>query len=72
MPEGAAGSDISFTWDLGDGHSVIGATVTHTYPDVGVYTATVTATNSINTQSAFTVVTIVPVQHVLLPLGLRQ
>jgi len=39
---------------------------------VGVYTATVTATNSINTQSAFTVVTIVPVQHVLLPLGLRQ
>ena len=62
----SGGSGISYTWDLGDGASANGATVTHTYPGAGPYTATVTATNGISIQQAETVVLVV--ERVFLPL----
>ncbi|MBN2392910.1 MAG: PKD domain-containing protein [Anaerolineae bacterium] len=66
------GSNISFTWDLGDGQSAVGVTVAHVYAEARIYTATVTATNPINTVSAFTVVTIMATPRIYLPLVMRQ
>jgi PKD repeat protein len=42
------GSDVVYEWNFGDGTYGTGPEVTHTYSVVGDYTATVTATNSIN------------------------
>ncbi|HNB52033.1 MAG TPA: PKD domain-containing protein [Anaerolineales bacterium] len=50
------GENLSYTWDYGDG--AIGNDFTHIYPDIGTYTATVTATNTINQAVASTLVTI--------------
>ena len=36
---------ITYTWDFGDGDGDMGDVVTHVYPGVDTYTATVTATN---------------------------
>ena len=44
-----SGTNVSYSWDFGDGQSGSGAIVNHTYLAVGEYTAVVTATNSINT-----------------------
>jgi PKD repeat protein len=47
---GSASSDldgqiVSYAWDLGDGETTTGATVSHTYSAVGSYTATLTVTD---------------------------
>ncbi len=68
----AGGSHVEYAWDLGDGQSASGATVEHTYPDVGVFTATVTATNPLNAATATTTITILPVRRTYLPLVLRD
>jgi PKD repeat protein len=52
------GTNVTYTWDLGDGGSDIGAAVTHQYPTVGTYTATVTATNSAGFTTTTTLVTV--------------
>jgi uncharacterized repeat protein (TIGR01451 family) len=55
----AAGTNVTYTWNFGDNlPTANGAVVTHTYAAVGTYTATVTATNSVNSQSATTMVTV--------------
>ena len=41
----ADGTIVSFAWDFGDGNSAIGAVVSHTYTDVGLYTAVITITD---------------------------
>ncbi|MGD8623433.1 MAG: FG-GAP-like repeat-containing protein [Anaerolineae bacterium] len=56
-----AGSNVTYTWTLGDGAPGSDAVLTHTYPALGVYTAVVTATNSVSILTATTRVTIV--QH---------
>jgi CSLREA domain-containing protein len=67
-----AGSNIIYAWDFGDGGTGSGAVVTHTYLAAGLYTATVTATNSANTLAADTRVTIVaPLFDLYLPLILK-
>lgn len=53
-----AGTNVSYTWDFGDGNTGSGPNPSHTYETVGDYTATVTATNSVSIQSATTEVTI--------------
>ncbi len=68
-----AGTNVAYTWAFGDGAAGSGAVISHTYPAVGVYTATVTATNSLGQQSATTVVTITPARiRIFLPLVLRN
>ncbi|MCL4264758.1 MAG: VCBS repeat-containing protein [Anaerolineae bacterium] len=52
------GTGVTFLWNYGDGHTGSGALVSHTYADTGIYTATVTATNSANTLTATTIVTV--------------
>ncbi len=69
----AAGTNVSYAWAFGDGGTAQGATVAHTYQEVGVYTATVTAANSSGPVSTTTVVTIRSAYHyVYLPLVLRN
>ena len=68
-----AGSNIIYSWDFGDGESGGGAVVTHTYPAAGIYTATVTATNSANTLTVDTIVTITaPMYDIYLPLVIKS
>jgi formylglycine-generating enzyme required for sulfatase activity/chitodextrinase len=54
----ADGSNVSYVWDFGDGSTGSGATPSHTYAAVGVYTAVVTATNSVGQAVASTQVTV--------------
>jgi len=53
-----SGNNITYTWSFGDGEIGNGMVVNHTYPDLGEYTAVVTAANSENTLTATTVVSI--------------
>lgn len=54
----ATGAGVTYVWAFGDGATGSGAVVTHTYPSLGFYTATVTATNEFNAISATSLVTI--------------
>ncbi len=62
----AAGTNVSYTWAFGDDTVGAGAMVTHTYPSAAVYTAMVTASNSINTLTVTTQATITSVAPVTL------
>ncbi len=53
-----AGTNVTFTWDYGDGNTGAGSPVAHTYAAPGNYTAIVTATNSTNSASVTTPVSI--------------
>jgi subtilisin-like proprotein convertase family protein len=53
-----AGSNVTYTWVCGDGDSGSGAVMAHIYPDIGVYPAVVTASNSINELTATTTVVV--------------
>ena len=47
-----AGDDVTYSWDFGDGNSGNGASTSHTYASAGSYIATVTATNSVSSETA--------------------
>ncbi len=53
-----AGTNVSYTWNFGDGGQTSGQEATHVYTQVGIYTATVVASNSSNRLTATTRVTI--------------
>jgi hypothetical protein len=52
------GNNVSYYWEFGDEKTGIGNSVTHMYPGMGTYTAVVTASNSLSTLTATTVVSI--------------
>ncbi|MFM7171551.1 MAG: PKD domain-containing protein, partial [Caldilinea sp.] len=52
------GSNVSYVWTFGDGSTGSGANPSRTYTAVGVYTAVVTATNSVGQAVASTQVTV--------------
>ncbi len=57
-----SGANVSYTWSFGDGEQASGKSeVSHVYTQAGTYTATVEASNSINTLTATTVVSITPI-----------
>lgn len=60
------GSNITFTWDFGDGGAGSGAVVSHHYSSPGVYTATVTAANPVSIDTAET--SVVVLNRILVPL----
>lgn len=73
----AAGSNVIYQWDFGDGDMGTGLTTTHTYGEKGDYLAVVTATNSVGVITATTTVTVfsMPVTsgyQVYLPLVLNN
>jgi PKD repeat protein len=58
-----SGSQVSYTWQLGDDTVAYGPVVTHSYGSAGMFTATVTAVNAVSVLSATAMVTMVtPVQ----------
>ncbi|HRW03924.1 MAG TPA: PKD domain-containing protein [Caldilineaceae bacterium] len=69
----AAGSNVTFTWDCGDGYMDHGAAMSHLYAETGTYTATVTANNSVSSATATTTVVVEePVHAIYLPLIKRD
>ncbi len=68
-----SGTNVSYAWAFGDGTAGVGASVMHTYPSAGLFTATVTATNSTNSMTASTLVTILaPNYSTYLPLATKS
>jgi len=53
-----SGTNVQYTWDLGDGMIASEAVVSHNYAEVGTFTATVTATNEVSADQAVTLVTV--------------
>lgn len=70
----SAGTGVSYQWNFGDGNFGSGANANHVYGTAGTYTAIVTATNSLNSASASTLVTITEAatQTLFLPIIARQ
>lgn len=69
------GSDVTYTWSLGDMTTSFGSVITHTYPLTGTYMAIVTAANSVSVMTATTTVLItsVPVtSRAYLPIIMRS
>jgi PKD repeat protein len=54
----ASGSNVVYEWELGDGTSDTGASVRHIYTDIGVFTATVRASNTVSEIEGQTVVVV--------------
>jgi PKD repeat protein len=53
------GTNVTYTWEFGDGGTGSGQETSYVYADTGVYTATVTATNSYGSAEAPTEVNII-------------
>jgi len=66
------GTPLSGAWNFGDGTLANGLTVSHTYTETGVYTATFTATDLCEYQAVRSRTVIMTERSVLLPLMLRQ
>ncbi len=62
------GTNVTYSWGFGDGSYASGAHTTHTYADIGFFTATVTATNSLGPVITQTLVTVldVPISGLLI------
>jgi PKD repeat protein len=52
------GSNVSYSWNFGDGNTAVGISVNHTFVAAGTYTVTLVATNSLGTETVETLVTI--------------
>ena len=68
----AAGSRVSYGWSLGDGTLGLGPVVSHTYPAPGIYTAVVTAGNSVSLLTATASVEIQLSSRLYLPLVVHR
>ena len=67
------GTNVIFTWDFGDDSNGNGGAITHTYTVPGVYTATVTATNSVGSLTETTLVSVItPIYPTYLPLVIKS
>jgi hypothetical protein len=64
------GSNVLYAWTFGDGEGGSGPTPAHTYPSIGTFTATVSATNGVGVVVASTVIVIE--SRVYLPLILQN
>ncbi|MDM8528986.1 PKD domain-containing protein [Anaerolineales bacterium HSG24] len=71
----SAGSGVSYIWNLGDGNHATGPTVSHIYTEPGVYTVTLTASNSVGSKTSqvvLEVIAVIPLMKRYLPVLMRQ
>lgn len=61
VADAISGEALNYTWDFGDGSSGKGQNLSHEYPAVGAYTATVTAAHTSQSKVATTTVQIADV-----------
>ena len=54
----SGGTNVTYTWDFGDGNNGGGSVADHAYAAFGTYTATITATNNANSMTADTIVVV--------------
>ena len=69
------GSNVTYTWQLGDDTIAVGSAITHVYPLTGTYIAVVTASNRVSIMTTTTPIVITPVAYewgIYLPIVLRQ
>jgi uncharacterized repeat protein (TIGR01451 family) len=67
----AAGTNILYQWNYGDGQTGNGALTNHLYPVAGTYTAIVTASNAANVVTATTAV-VIKQTKIYMPIVMRQ
>ena len=53
-----SGTHITYDWDFGDGNIASGGVASHTYNSPGVYQVVLTATNTLGSEQASTLVTV--------------
>jgi RHS repeat-associated protein len=63
------GDDLTFNWNFGDGGTASGATPTHTYATPGVFTVTLTVTDSLGASAISQTTALVSAALVLNPIG---
>jgi hypothetical protein len=56
----STGDNLQFLWDFGDGQTSTGINPSHTYTATGSYTVTLTATNTLGSDTATAVVQVIP------------
>ncbi|MFZ0545160.1 MAG: PKD domain-containing protein, partial [Candidatus Promineifilaceae bacterium] len=61
----SSGTNVSYTWDFGDGGMATGPIVSHVYSSAGTYTATVTAVNSVSSVQVETVAVVIEPVYIL-------
>jgi PKD repeat protein len=59
------GTNISYTWDFGDGSTATGPVVNHVYASTGTYTVTVTAVNPVSSVQVETIVVVIQPDYIL-------
>jgi PKD repeat protein len=64
----ASGTNVVYSWDLGDGQTASSAHLTHTYDAPGVYELTVTAINGTSAEEVATTVSVVEQWSIFLPM----
>jgi PKD repeat protein len=67
-----SGTHVAYQWNFGDGVMGSQSVVDHIYVKPGSYTAIVTATNSVSSLSAVTLVTVTSGNSIYLPLLLKM
>lgn len=60
-----SGTNVTYSWDFGDGNGGSGPMVSYVYPAAGIYTATVRAENSVSVVTATTIVQVASPTNIL-------
>jgi PKD repeat protein len=60
-----SGTNVTYTWDFGDGSTGTGQNVTHLYDLPGTYMVTVTAVNSVSSSQAETIAVVIEPAYIL-------
>jgi uncharacterized repeat protein (TIGR01451 family) len=61
----SSGTNVSYTWDFGDGSTATGPVVSHVYASAGTYTVTVTAVNPVSSMEVETTVVVFQPVYIL-------
>jgi uncharacterized repeat protein (TIGR01451 family) len=60
-----SGTNVTYTWDFGDGSMATGPIANHVYASAGTYMVTVTAVNSVSSSQAETIAVVIEPAYIL-------